>query len=311
MHTLVVAGLLGAGKTRFILELIQRIPSKIVILENERGSVNIDGQRLRSEAHDGIEVREISDGCVCCTLEKDFGMTLMTIAQNFAPDLLIVEASGVAKLGALKSKLQALPLIEGKLLPPLLLIDLLNLDAQWQAFPETLREQLDNAGRVLLTKTDCLSQDACEAGVAQLQKLHPGHSYDTRPYADRDDAYFQGFLIGQDRRPGYLHPKQDRPLDALSLEGCTLAHPAELLRFLQALASGLFGQVNRAKGAFQCGKEGYRFDLVQSRYTIQAASATECQGQPAFFAGRHLRQQWLVEALHAAKQLYQPSGQLL
>ena len=102
----IISGFLGAGKTSFIRKLLSEAlkGEKVVLIENEFGEIGIDGGFLKDS---GIEIREMNQGCICCSLVGDFESSLREVAEKFKPDRIIIEPSGVGKLsdiiGAVKS----------------------------------------------------------------------------------------------------------------------------------------------------------------------------------------------------------------
>lgn len=98
----IVSGFLGSGKTTFIKKLIKESNdfSKTVIIENEFGEVSIDGAILERE---GLSVREINAGCICCSVAGDFASTMKDIKNKFDPDVILIEPSGVGKLSDIKA----------------------------------------------------------------------------------------------------------------------------------------------------------------------------------------------------------------
>lgn len=98
----IISGFLGAGKTTFIKELIAKVykGEKIVLIENEFGEIGIDSRFMQNS---GIEVTEMNSGCICCTLVGDFAKALKQVVDEFQPDRVIIEPSGVGKLSDVAS----------------------------------------------------------------------------------------------------------------------------------------------------------------------------------------------------------------
>ena len=93
----IISGFLGAGKTTFIKRLVTDVfqGEKIVLIENEFGEIGIDGGFLKDA---GIEITEMNSGCICCTLVGDFSEALKKVVDQYHPDRIIIEPSGVGKL---------------------------------------------------------------------------------------------------------------------------------------------------------------------------------------------------------------------
>jgi G3E family GTPase len=106
MRIIIVSGFLGCGKTTLILALARemvRKGEKVAIIENDFGRVNIDSQIMENA---GLQVRELSMGCICCTLGPDFLMNLKELAIRYSPDTIIVEPSGIANSDAILGSLE-------------------------------------------------------------------------------------------------------------------------------------------------------------------------------------------------------------
>lgn len=91
MKILIVSGFLGAGKTTLIKEMANKTKRDFVVMENEYGDVDIDSNILKDE---GMNIWELTEGCVCCTMKQDFASSILTIANSLDPEYLIVEPTG-------------------------------------------------------------------------------------------------------------------------------------------------------------------------------------------------------------------------
>ena len=93
----IISGFLGAGKTTFIKQMIDQVfaGQKLVLIENEFGEIGIDGGFLKDA---GIEITEMNSGCICCTLVGDFSVALKKVLDEYHPDRVLIEPSGVGKL---------------------------------------------------------------------------------------------------------------------------------------------------------------------------------------------------------------------
>ena len=93
----IISGFLGAGKTTFIKKLIEKVfvGEQLVLIENELGEIGIDGGFLKDA---GVEITEMNSGCICCTLVGDFSKALKEVLEQYKPDRIIIEPSGVGKL---------------------------------------------------------------------------------------------------------------------------------------------------------------------------------------------------------------------
>ena len=110
MKILVISGFLGAGKTTFIKALAKHTGREFAILENEYGSVGVDGDSLKDNIPPGkVNIWEMAEGCICCSMKGDFAASVLTIANTVDPEYLVIEPTGV---GMLSSIIQSLKEIE-------------------------------------------------------------------------------------------------------------------------------------------------------------------------------------------------------
>ena len=103
MKILVISGFLGAGKTTFIKALAEKTDKRFVVMENEYGEGGIDGGFLASGTGQAeMKVWELTEGCICCTMKADFASSILTISNTLDPEYLVVEPTGLGKLGNMK-----------------------------------------------------------------------------------------------------------------------------------------------------------------------------------------------------------------
>ncbi len=173
MHVLVFAGFLGSGKTSLILPLATHLAAegtRTCFIVNEVGDVGIDQQVMRDG---GLEVYEITAGCICCQLTVDLVTTLAEIATRFQPDVVIVEASGVATPAGI---LNALSHYTG---PPLAgihtvtLVDPTRIEALLAVMTPLIEGQITGADEILITKLDEATDDEVALAHSAVSRLHP------------------------------------------------------------------------------------------------------------------------------------------
>lgn len=166
----IVNGFLGSGKTTFIQNIIRQINplEKVVILVNEFGEVGIDGVLL---AKDGLDVVELTSGCVCCTLAPDLAAQLLGIATRIKPDRVIIEPTGVATVQGLLSIVGSLRLEKYvEAVKVILLLDAADVQNYHGAYPMFLESQIAHADVVVVNKSDLVSSSA----VKKIQKAVSG-----------------------------------------------------------------------------------------------------------------------------------------
>ena len=183
----IVSGFLGAGKTTLIKKLIAEAYSgeKLVLIENEFGEINIDGGFLKES---GIEISEMSAGCICCSLVGDFNKALKEVVAQFHPDRILIEPSGVGKLSdvivAVQRTVDECP--ELKLNSYVTVADASKVKVYMKNFGEFYNNQIEAAGTIILSRTQKLSQEKLEAAAALLREKNPDAAILTTPWDELD-----------------------------------------------------------------------------------------------------------------------------
>ena len=178
----VLSGFLGAGKTTLIKKLLAEAleGEKLVLIENEFGEVSVDGGFLQET---GVQVSELSSGCICCTLVGDFTEALKQVYEQYRPDRILIEPSGVAKLSdviaAIEDAVKAVP--ELTLNSFVTVVDGSKVKAYMKNIPE-YKNQVQSAGTIILSRTQKLSQEKLEAAVALLREKNPDAAILTTPW---------------------------------------------------------------------------------------------------------------------------------
>ena len=177
----IISGFLGAGKTTFIKQLLKEAISgeKVVLIENEFGEIGIDGGFLRDA---GIEIREMNSGCICCSLVGDFGKSLEEVLMKYHPDRVIIEPSGVGKLSdVMKAVRDVASEIEVMLNSAVTVVDVNKCRMYMKNFGEFFNNQSENAGTIILSRTDIAGADKVKAAVAMLREHNADANIVTTP----------------------------------------------------------------------------------------------------------------------------------
>lgn len=183
----IVSGFLGAGKTTLIKKLLaEAFPGeKLVLIENEFGEISIDGGFLKES---GVQISEMSSGCICCSLVGDFNKALKDVETQFHPDRILIEPSGVGKLSdvivAVENTVADVP--EMKLNSFVTVADATKVKVYMKNFGEFYNNQIESAGTIVLSRTQKLSQEKLEAAVAMLQEKNPDAAILTTPWDQLD-----------------------------------------------------------------------------------------------------------------------------
>ena len=183
----IVSGFLGAGKTTLIKKLLAEAfqGEKLVLIENEFGEISIDGGFLKES---GVQISEMSSGCICCSLVGDFNKALKDVHQQFAPDRILIEPSGVGKLSdvivAVENTVKDVP--DMKLNSFVTVADATKVKVYMKNFGEFYNNQIESAGTIILSRTQRLSQEKLEAAVALLREKNPNAAILTTPWDQLD-----------------------------------------------------------------------------------------------------------------------------
>lgn len=183
----IFSGFLGAGKTTLIKKLIAEAYAgeKLVLIENEFGEINIDGGFLKES---GIEISEMSAGCICCSLVGDFNKALREVVEQFHPDRILIEPSGVGKLSdvivAVERTVDECP--ELTLNSYVTVADASKVKVYMKNFGEFYNNQIETAGTIILSRTQKLSQEKLEAAAAMLREKNPDAAILTTPWDELD-----------------------------------------------------------------------------------------------------------------------------
>ncbi|WP_097006220.1 CobW family GTP-binding protein [Lacrimispora amygdalina] len=169
----IISGFLGAGKTTFIKKLLQEAIAgeQVVLIENEFGEIGIDGGFLKDA---GVEIREMNSGCICCSLVGDFGQSLKEVLTNYHPDRIIIEPSGVGKLSdVMKAVKDVAAEIQVTLNSAVTIVDAQKCKMYRKNFGEFFNNQIENAGTVVLSRTDIAAADKLDLAVDIIRELNP------------------------------------------------------------------------------------------------------------------------------------------
>ena len=183
----IVSGFLGAGKTTLIKKMLSEAyqGEKLVLIENEFGEISIDGGFLKDS---GVQISEMSSGCICCSLVGDFNKALKEVHEKFQPDRILIEPSGVGKLSdvivAVENTVADIP--DMKLNSFVTVADAGKVKVYMKNFGEFYNNQIEAAGTIILSRTQKLTQEKLEAAAALLREKNPTAAILTTPWDQLD-----------------------------------------------------------------------------------------------------------------------------
>ncbi|MBQ9613947.1 MAG: GTP-binding protein, partial [Lachnospiraceae bacterium] len=194
----IVSGFLGAGKTTLIKKLLKDAlaGTRVVLIENEFGEIGIDGGFLKEA---GIQIREMNSGCICCSLVGDFDASLKEVMRQFALERILIEPSGVGKLDdvmrAIDNVAKENP--EMSLNSAVTVVDATKAKLYLKNFGEFFINQIENAGTIVLTRTDKASQEKIEEAVAMIREHNADATIITTPVAELDGKVIMNAIEGK------------------------------------------------------------------------------------------------------------------
>ncbi len=168
----IISGFLGAGKTTLINRLIHEAykGEKIVLIENEFGEIGIDGGFLKDA---GIEISEMNSGCICCSLVGDFSEALKKVVDEYAPDRILIEPSGVGKLSDVTKAVLSANIEDAKINSSIAVVDVNKCKMYMKNFGEFFGDQIANAGCVLFSHTDKTTDAKLAEALSLVREKNP------------------------------------------------------------------------------------------------------------------------------------------
>ncbi len=178
----IFSGFLGAGKTTLIKKLISEgyQGQKLVLIENEFGEIGIDGGFLQDA---GINITEMNSGCICCSLVGDFGRALTQVIEQYHPDRVLIEPSGVGKLSDVIGAVNKVTNDEVTLGYTVAVADAGKVKVYMKNFGEFYNNQVETASTIILSRTDAIPQAKLDAAVAQLREHNAVATIVTTPWS--------------------------------------------------------------------------------------------------------------------------------
>ncbi len=181
----IISGFLGAGKTTLIKKLIAEAYSgeKLVLIENEFGEIGIDGGFLQDA---GISVTEMNSGCICCSLVGDFGKALTQVLEQYSPDRIVIEPSGVGKLSDVIRAVENIGRDDIMLNGFTTVVDAAKCKMYMKNFGEFFNNQVEHASAIILSHTENMNEDKLAACVEMLREHNATATIVTTPWNQLD-----------------------------------------------------------------------------------------------------------------------------
>ena len=269
MKILLVSGFLGAGKTTFIKELAKNINLEFVVLENEYADIGVDKDFLDEK---NLNVWEMSEGCICCSMKGDFKSSIKKIYSEINPEYLVVEPTGIGMLSSIIENIREINNNDIEILSPLTLIDITSFNEYLETFNNFFIDNLKNTGKVMLTKLENSNHFEIENIKNEILKINNNLEIITDDYRNFHKEWFADLLnksIDNKIIDKNFSLKTHINLRTFSKENVNLKTMDELGLFLNKLVDGDFGKIYRAKGIVKV--DGYwgKFNLVYKNFEME------------------------------------------
>ena len=179
----IVSGFLGAGKTTLIKKMLSEAyqGEKLVLIENEFGEISIDGGFLKDS---GVQISEMSSGCICCSLVGDFGKALKKVIAEYHPDRILIEPSGVGKLSDVIAAVSKVTNDDVTLGYTVAVADAGKVKVYMKNFGEFYNNQIETASTIILSRTDSIPQSKLDTAVAMLREHNSVATIVTTPWGE-------------------------------------------------------------------------------------------------------------------------------
>ena len=272
MKILLVSGFLGAGKTTFIKELAKNINLEFVVLENEYADIGVDKDFLDEK---NLNVWEMSEGCICCSMKGDFKSSIKRIYSEINPEYLVVEPTGVGMLSSIIENIREINNNDIEILSPITLIDITSFSEYLETFNSFFTDNLKNTGKVILTKLENSNHFEIENIKNEILKINNNLEIITDDYRNFQKEWFGEILnksIDNKIIDKNFSLKTHINLRTFSKENVNLKTMDELGLLLNRLVNEDFGKIYRAKGIVKI--DGYwgKFNLVYKNFEMEPIS---------------------------------------
>ena len=286
MKILLVSGFLGAGKTTFIKELAKNINLEFVVLENEYADIGVDKDFLDEK---NLNVWEMSEGCICCSMKGDFKSSIKRIYSEINPEYLVVEPTGVGMLSSIIENIREINNNDIEILSPITLIDITSFSEYLETFNSFFTDNLKNTGKVILTKLENSNHFEIENIKNEILKINNNLEIITDDYRNFPKEWFGEILnksIDNKIIDKNFSLKTHINLRTFSKENVNLKTMDELGLLLNRLVNGDFGKIYRAKGIVKI--DGYwgKFNLVYKNFEMEPI--TDAKGTKIVIIGNNL-----------------------
>lgn len=273
----IISGFLGAGKTTLIKRILREYSEeKVVIIENEFGDIGVDGERVKK---DGIEVVELPQGCICCSMKTNFIQTLREVIEKIVPDRIIIEPTGLGLLSQILSILSMTEFTNKCTINSVVtIVDSIDFLDQLDVYGEFFKDQIKNASTIIMSKTQLVDDNKLNMSIEAIRELNNTAYIVTekwnklsssqmislirnRPEFNIDDLFYEEYE--NDIMKG---------MDNFCIEINKEFTINRVNEILKRLNSNKYGEILRAKGLLKGRDYNIEFNYTRGHYTALESS---------------------------------------
>ncbi|PIH03535.1 GTP-binding protein [Clostridium combesii] len=268
-----ISGFLGAGKTTLIKKVLENVKEeKIVIIENEFGEIAIDGDLIKKE---GFDVFELRSGCICCMMKQDFEDSLQKVIEEYKPDRIIIEPTGISSLSQLldilekdnfKDKININRVIT--------VVDSTSYLEEKDAFGEFYMDQVENAEILIVSKTQMVDKSTLKKVKESLRECNKKASIKTLAFEEFSKEYILNFLDEDSSRDIKRDSVEvmistEDGFESLGVKTNKIFEIREINEIISKLFTGKYGDVIRIKGFLKGEKEIIQINCTKKVHNIE------------------------------------------
>jgi G3E family GTPase len=269
----VISGFLGAGKTTLIKKLLKSYKNeKVVLIENEFGDIGIDADIVERE---GFDVFEITSGCICCIMKKDFVTIFDRIIKEYKPERVVIEPTGISILSEIIEVLRRSEFKETCEINSLItVIDGISYLEQRDVFGEFFEDQIINAGTLIISKSQFVDRGKMQETIKSLRELNSKAPIITENWSEMSQEEVRVLLdleFNVDFEDLFYieyKPCSDNQFDVIAIKTSKKFTEKALKEVLEILKGSEFGDVIRGKGFLKGKDTDLEFSYANGRFEI-------------------------------------------
>ncbi|EDU37284.1 cobalamin biosynthesis protein CobW [Clostridium sporogenes] len=274
-----ISGFLGAGKTTLIKKILGNVKEeKVIIIENEFGEVAIDGDLIKKEDFDVFELRS---GCICCMMKQDFEDSLQKVIEEYKPDRIIIEPTGISSLSQLLDILEKDNFKDRiNINSVITVVDGTSYLEEKDAFGEFYMDQVKNAKTLIVSKTQIVDKSTLKEVKESLREFNEKAHIITLPFEEFNKEYILNFLDedllkDMEREPVEVVISTEDGFESLGVKTNKIFEMKEINEIISKLFTREYGNVIRIKGFLKGKEEIIQINCTKKVHNIETVKGRE------------------------------------